>query len=93
VAVPTEFHFAAVRGLAEAGVSVLVEKPLAATASEASELGGICDAAGVRGAVGHVERFNPASLELRRRVRGGLLGDVFMISTERVGPFPDGSAM
>ena len=89
VAVPTEFHFAAVRELAAAGVSVLVEKPLAATASEAAELVTICEDAGICGAVGHVERFNPALLELRSRVRDGLLGDVFMISTERVGPFPD----
>lgn len=48
--------------------------------------------AGICGAVGHVERFDPALLELRRRVREGLLGDVFMISTEPVGPFQTGSA-
>nr|MBA2348252.1 gfo/Idh/MocA family oxidoreductase [Solirubrobacterales bacterium] len=46
------------------------------------------DAAGVRAAVGHVERCNPALLELRRRVGEGQLGEVFMIATERVGPFP-----
>jgi predicted dehydrogenase len=88
VAVPTESHFAAVSQLATAGVSVLVEKPLAATADEARQLVERCAQAGVRGAVGHVERFNPALSELRRRVGAGLLGDVFMISTERVGPFP-----
>ena len=42
----------------------------------------------MRGAVGHVERFNPALLELRRR-QAGQLGEFFLISTERVGPFPD----
>jgi predicted dehydrogenase len=89
IAVPTEFHFDAVRELASAGVHILVEKPLAATGAEAHELVRICGECGIRGAVGHVERFNPALLELRRRVQGGQLGDVFMISTERVGPFPD----
>ncbi len=89
VAVPTELHFEAVSDLAQAGVAVLVEKPLAATSDEGRELVAICAAAGVHAAVGHVERFNPALLELRRRVQAGQLGDVFHIATERVGPFPD----
>ena len=56
---------------------------------EAREIIESCAAAGVHGAVGHVERFNPALLELRRRVQDGQLGEVFLIATERVGPFPD----
>ncbi len=88
VAVPTEEHLPAARELAAAGVAVLVEKPLAATATEARELIAAVEAAGVRAAVGHVERCNPALLELRRRVGEGQLGEVFMIATERVGPFP-----
>jgi UDP-N-acetylglucosamine 3-dehydrogenase len=89
VAVPTEDHLPAVRELAAAGVAVLVEKPLAATVADARELTDVCERAGVRAAVGHVERFNPALLELRRRVLGGQLGQVFLIATERIGPFPD----
>jgi UDP-N-acetylglucosamine 3-dehydrogenase len=89
VAVPTEEHLPAVRQLAAAGVHVLVEKPLAATADEARELIEIVRGAGLHGAVGHVERCNPALLELRRRVQEGQLGEVFLVATERVGPFPD----
>jgi predicted dehydrogenase len=89
VAVPTEEHLATVRALTSAGVHVLVEKPLAATAEEARSLMAACETAGVQAAVGHVERFNPALLELRRRVGDGQLGEVFLIATERVGPFPD----
>jgi UDP-N-acetylglucosamine 3-dehydrogenase len=89
VAVPTDEHLPAVRELAAAAVHVLVEKPLAATAEEAAELIEIVRGAGLHGAVGHVERCNPALLELRRRVQGGQLGDVFLVATERVGPFPD----
>ena len=88
VSVPTEEHLPAVRALAAAGVHVLVEKPLAATAQEADALIGAVRDGGVRGAVGHVERCNPALVELRRRVQEGQLGDVFLIATERVGPFP-----
>jgi predicted dehydrogenase len=87
--VPTEEHLRAVHELASAGVHVLVEKPLAATLAEARELMEVVARAGVRAAVGHVERFNPALLELRRRVSEGQVGEVFLIASERVGPFPD----
>jgi predicted dehydrogenase len=89
VAVPTDEHLPAVRALAAAGVHVLVEKPLAATSEQAREIIALVRGAGLHGAVGHVERCNPALLELRRRVLGGQLGDVFSVRTERVGPFPD----
>ena len=89
VAVPTEEHLAAVAELAAAGVSVLVEKPLAATEADARAVMEHVERGGVSGAVGHVERCNPALLELRRRVGEGQLGEVFLIATERVGPFPD----
>src|SRR3954453_2875176 len=87
VAVPTELHVEAVRALAARGAHLLVEKPLAATTAEAREIIDLVAAAGVRAAVGHVERFNPALLELRRRLDE--LGEVLLIRTERVGPFPD----
>jgi UDP-N-acetylglucosamine 3-dehydrogenase len=89
VAVPTDEHLPAVRELADAGVHLLIEKPLASTATEAQAVIEACAAASIRAAVGHVERFNPALLELRERVQGGQLGEVFLIATERVGPFPD----
>ncbi|HKE80305.1 MAG TPA: Gfo/Idh/MocA family oxidoreductase [Solirubrobacteraceae bacterium] len=89
VAVPTEEHVATVRALAVEGVHVLVEKPLAASAVEGRALIEACHAAGIHAAVGHVERFNPALLELRRRVQEGQLGQVFLLATERIGPFPD----
>ncbi|QEC46737.1 Gfo/Idh/MocA family oxidoreductase [Baekduia soli] len=89
VAVPTEEHLTAVRELAAAGVHVLVEKPVAATTEQARAVIDLVRAAGVRAAVGHVERCNPALVDLRRRVQAGQLGEVFVVATERVGPFPD----
>jgi predicted dehydrogenase len=67
---------------------VLIEKPLAATVAEAQAIIDVCAEHGVIGAVGHVERCNPALRALRTRVLDGQLGDVFLIATERVGPFP-----
>ena len=89
VAVPTEEHVATVGRLAAEGVHVLVEKPLAATAAEGRLLIEACRAAGIHAAVGHVERFNPALLTLREKTQAGVLGQVFLVATERIGPFPD----
>ena len=88
VCVPTDLHLAAVAELSRAGVAVLVEKPLAASVDQAQEIVRLCEEANVRGAVGHVERFNPALQELRRRLLGGQVGRLFSVSTERTGPFP-----
>ncbi len=89
VAVPTDEHLSVARTLAAAGVHMLIEKPLAGTVAEAKEVIAACETAGVRAAVGHVERFNPALMELRRRTEEGQVGEVFLIGTERCGPFPD----
>jgi UDP-N-acetylglucosamine 3-dehydrogenase len=87
VAVPAEEHLPVVRELAAAGVHVLVEKPLAASTDEARALIEVVERAGIHAAVGHVERCNPALVGLRARISE--LGDVFLVRTERVGPFPD----
>lgn len=87
VAVPTDLHLDAVRAVAARGAHMLIEKPLAATTEEAREVIAVVQEAGVRAGVGHVERFNPALIELRRRLDE--LGEVLLIRTERVGPFPD----
>jgi predicted dehydrogenase len=67
VAVPTVAHEAVACLLLDAGIDVLVEKPIAPDAAAASRM--IATAAG-RGRilqVGHLERFNPAVIELERR--------------------------
>ena len=60
VAVPTLRHLEVTRALMEAGVDVLVEKPLAASLADADELIRIAKDLGRIGQVGHLERFNPA---------------------------------
>ncbi len=88
VAVPTELHLPVVEELAAAGVAVLIEKPLAATGEEARRIRASCERAGIPAAVGHVERFNPALQELRRRLLAGQIGRPFTVTTTRSGPFP-----
>jgi len=60
VAVPTIAHFAVARELIQAGVDVLIEKPLASTLPEADELQAIAKLHGRIVQAGHLERFNPA---------------------------------
>ncbi len=82
VAVPTEAHFAVAKELLEAGVSVLVEKPMAPTLEEARELFRIARESGAVLHVGHVERFNGAVQEVRNIVDRPIL-----IESRRLGPF------
>jgi UDP-N-acetylglucosamine 3-dehydrogenase len=70
------------------GANVLVEKPIAATRDEALAMMDAAEAAGRMLTVGHIERFNPAIRELRRRLAAGELGRVFRIHATRLGPFP-----
>lgn len=88
VAVPTHAHYEVVRDALEAGANVLVEKPIAATVEQAKELVRVAEAAGKLLMVGHIERYNPAVLELKRRLERGELGRVFQIHARRLGPFP-----
>lgn len=89
LAVPTRAHLEAAAAIIERGVPLLVEKPLAATIEEAERVRSLADSAGVALTVGHIERFNPAVRELKRRLDGGELGRVFQVHARRVGPFPE----
>jgi UDP-N-acetylglucosamine 3-dehydrogenase len=88
VSVPTELHLPVAETLAAAGIAMLIEKPLASSSEASRQIVGLCARAGVAGAVGHVERFNPALQEMRRRLLEGQIGRLFTVSTVRSGPFP-----
>jgi predicted dehydrogenase len=88
VAVPTESHHRAVMEALGAGCHVMVEKPIAATLAEADELVAAAKSANRVLAVGHIERYNPAVLELKRRLDEGQLGRVYQFDAQRLGPFP-----
>lgn len=88
VAVPTGLHREVALAAIERGVPLLIEKPIAASRSEGQEIARAAREAGVPLMVGHVERFNPAVQELKRRLDRGELGRVFQVHARRVGPFP-----
>jgi len=88
VAVPTVHHEEVGLALAEAGVHTIIEKPLSGDTSSARMLVEAFKTAGLVGAVGHVERYNPALQSARKRLEAGELGTVYQIITRRQGPFP-----
>jgi predicted dehydrogenase len=88
VAVPTQDHEDVALRLAAAGVHCLIEKPIAHTVEAGRRITEAFASADLVGGVGHIERFNPAIQELRRRLEAGELGDIYQIATRRQGPFP-----
>ena len=88
IAAPTTAHHALALAAIERGLPVLVEKPLAGTEDEALQIVTAARARGVRVQVGHVERYNPAVLEMGRLLREGWLSTIYAITSRRSGPFP-----
>jgi predicted dehydrogenase len=88
VAVPTIYHEEMGMALASAGVHALIEKPLAPDVDGAERLASAFESAGLIGAVGHIERYNPALQSARTRIEAGELGRVYQVTTRRQGPFP-----
>jgi len=88
IAVPTRAHAEVARELAGRGIHLFIEKPLAGSPAEAQAIIEAAHSAGVALAVGHIERFNPAILELKKHLDAGQLGRMFQLHARRVGPFP-----
>ena len=82
IAVPTRFHYRVARDFIEAGIDVLVEKPLTADIAEARELVESAKAKGVILQVGHLERFNPAIRRLE-----GIIREPKFVECHRLAPF------
>lgn len=89
VCVPTRAHYDVAADVIRRGISLLVEKPLAANLDEGQQLRDLALQADVQLAVGHIERFNPAVIELKRRLEAGEAGRVLQVHARRVGPFPE----
>ena len=88
IAVPTKLHHQVASDAMERGLHVLLEKPIADTLPKAQEIVQRAQEHGLKLMVGHVERFNPAVTELKRRLDEDQLGKSFQIHVRRLGPFP-----
>ena len=82
IVVPTQGHHAVAKACLEAGVHVLLEKPMTVTVEEADELIEIAEKGGLKLQIGHLERFNSAVLAME-----GVLDQPLFIESHRIAPF------
>jgi len=88
ICVPTKLHKDVAVEVIRNKINVLVEKPIAVTLEEAKEIINEADKNNVRLMVGHIERFNPVVIELKKRIAGNELGKIYKVNCTRLSPFP-----
>jgi xylose dehydrogenase (NAD/NADP) len=79
IPLPNSMHFEWARKAAEAGKSVLCEKPLALNAAEAEALAALSERRGVKLMEAFMYRFHPQHQRIRELVRSGAIGDVIEV--------------
>jgi UDP-N-acetylglucosamine 3-dehydrogenase len=85
IAVPTSLHKKVAVDVADAGVNMLLEKPIADTVANAQEIIRKAEHNRVKLMIGHIERFNPIIPVIKRSVENS---DIISIDITRVGPMP-----
>lgn len=88
IALPTHMHFEAAQETMAAGIHTFIEKPLAESVDSGRAIIEASHQCGVVLGVGHIERYNPAVIGLKRRLDQGQLGRIYQIHARRIGPFP-----
>jgi len=89
VATPTDTHEEIAVRILRAGAHVFIEKPISSSSSSALKIIEEADLAGKEISVGHIERFNAASIEAKQKIQEGILGKVSQVITRRIGPNPN----
>ncbi|BDW94283.1 MULTISPECIES: Gfo/Idh/MocA family protein [Flavobacteriaceae] len=82
IVTPTLSHFDCAKKAIEKGKHIFIEKPITNTLEEAEELLELTKQHGVKGQVGHVERFNPAFLAVKDKIDNPMF-----IETHRLAEF------
>lgn len=82
IVVPTQSHYVVAKECLQQGIHVLLEKPMTATLAEADELIELARHYNLVLQVGHLERFNSATLALQ-----SILGTPRFIESHRLAPF------
>lgn len=82
IVTPTLNHFDCAQMAIEKGKHIFIEKPITKTVEEAEKLRDLVKKHGVKGQVGHVERFNPAFLAVKDKIQNPMF-----IETHRLAEF------
>ncbi len=85
---PTSTHEKIALKILEKKIPLLIEKPIASNVEEGKKIIDCAEKNKTKLMVGHIERFNPAIIELKKRVDAGELGKIYRIDVQRIGPFP-----
>jgi len=88
IATPTVTHYDIARAAINAGVNVLVEKPVTDSIEKGEELVNLAEKNGVVMAVGQIERHNPVVDFAKRTMKEGRFGHAITMSSRRVSNFP-----
>ena len=88
ISAPTGFHKEISIKALEQGVNCLIEKPVAVNYEDALEIEKVALKQDLLVGIGHIERYNSAIRQLKKRLQDGDLGAIYQISLRRQGPFP-----
>jgi len=88
ISVPTSLHREVAENVSNAGVHLLVEKPLAGNTADAENIVSVALKNNVVLAVGHVERFNTIVEYARNKILEGEWGDIISLSASRFSNYP-----
>jgi len=88
IAAPTGFHREISVEALNRGINCLIEKPVSVDYEEALEIKVAADGAKKLVGIGHIERYNAAMRQLKKRLLHGDLGAIYQFSFRRQGPFP-----
>ena len=89
LATPIDTHYRIARQLIECGVHLLIEKPVSETAKEIQSLIRLAARRGVKLMPGHVERYNPVTLDARETVRYRMYGRLNRYALTRTSRRPE----
>ena len=82
IVVPTIFHYEISLYCINLGIHILIEKPIAESSEKALEMIDTAKKMKVILGVGYIERFNPAIIELKKKIDNGMIGKIFMLHSQ-----------
>ena len=88
IAVPTVHHEEVALEVIDMGANILIEKPVAHSSISATNIQRALANAHLVGAVGQIERYNPALAKARELIQSGFLGEIYEVFTRRQGWHP-----
>lgn len=88
ICVPTSKHLEIALEVIQRGIHLLIEKPIAFNIEEGKKIIAAAKKSDVKLMVGHIERFNPAVIALKKHLAAHELGHVYQVNVNRQGPLP-----